>query len=119
VAFLPLDVRDETQPARIVLVGRVVQALARRRHLPLILGIVFHVDLTEMNGGPGRRMRARTPVSPFQGRNPRILDPMLHCGKASAADAAAGATPLVRALPPPGQSTCAAGLLGFNLNKMG
>ncbi|NDP41897.1 MAG: hypothetical protein GZ089_04125 [Aromatoleum sp.] len=42
VAFLALDMGDEAEPARVVLIRRVVQSLTRRRQMPLSLGTVFH-----------------------------------------------------------------------------
>jgi len=45
VAFLALDMGNEAQATCVVLVRRVVHALARRRQMPEMLGTVFHDDL--------------------------------------------------------------------------
>ncbi len=48
VALLALDVRDEAEPARIVLVRRVVKTLPRRWRMAVTAVTVFHVDLASL-----------------------------------------------------------------------
>jgi hypothetical protein len=46
MALLAFDVCDEAEPARVVLVRRVVETLPRRTRMALTVGTVSHVDLT-------------------------------------------------------------------------
>ena len=66
VALLALDVGDEAQAARVVLVRGVVQTLARRRQMPLTFGILFHADLTA-NAFASGAMAISSPRPRFRG----------------------------------------------------
>ncbi|MBK7742911.1 MAG: hypothetical protein IPI40_04150 [Betaproteobacteria bacterium] len=56
VRLLTLDVGDEAEPASVVLVGRIVQTLTRRRHVVLTRGSCCHVE-PRRRDGEGRRRR--------------------------------------------------------------
>ena len=121
VALLALDVGDEAQAARVVLVRGVVQTLARRRLIPRSLGTFLHDDLTAAKMASGRRESRRRPrLSRYSGRNLFRLAAMLQCGKAPRTRQwRGGATASARRPIRPSKRLAPGAFLGFNLNKMG
>jgi hypothetical protein len=75
-------VGDEAEPAGVVFVRRVVQALAHRRLVLQFAGSFFHDDLAAVEWAPPTGNRGINRAFPLSGRNFHTLAAMLHCGKA-------------------------------------
>ena len=114
MGFATFDVGDEPQPARVMLVRRIVETLAGRRPICETLRMLFHGDLVRVWFRAPRTIgRRRGPTVAKSGRNRVMVLAMLHCGNNAPQPDVRRATEAAGRHPFPERKTCAGHVLGL------
>ena len=112
VRLLALDVRDEPEAARIVLVRRVIKTLAARHGIPLPRETLIHDDLTlDLWAAAGAHKGAPDPISPNAGETYEYYLRCCDAARCPGSYMGWGATPPARRSFGWEQNTCAMGSL--------